>query len=68
MAEAFKQDDVRSKEEIIENFKKKAKGEKMDKYEYYVIVNRYNLQFVDQRGYATSKVKDARKFLTYASF
>ena len=27
MAEAFKQDDVRNKEEIIEYFRKKAKGE-----------------------------------------
>ena len=39
----------------------------MDKYEYYVIVNRFNLQFVDQRGYGVSKIKDARKFLTYES-
>ena len=27
MAEAFKQDDIRSEEEIIEHFRKKAKGE-----------------------------------------
>ena len=39
----------------------------MDKYEYYVIVNKYNLTFVDLRGYAVNKIKDARKFLTYAS-
>ena len=39
----------------------------MDKYTYYVIINKYNLQFVDQRGYGVSKIKDARKFTTYAS-
>lgn len=39
----------------------------MDKYAYYVIVNIYNLTFVDLRGYAVNKIKDARKFLTYAS-
>lgn len=39
----------------------------MDKYIYYVIVNIYNLTFVDLRGYAVNKIKDARKFLTYAS-
>jgi hypothetical protein len=39
----------------------------MDKYTYYVIVNIYNLAFVDLRGYAVSKIKDARKFTTYAS-
>ncbi len=39
----------------------------MDKYTYYVIVNIYNLTFVDLRGYAVNKIKDARKFLTYES-
>ena len=39
----------------------------MDKYQYYVIVNIYDLKFVDQRGYGVSKIKDARKFLTYES-
>ena len=39
----------------------------MDKYTYYVIINKYNLEFVDLRGYGTKKIKDARKFTTYAS-
>ena len=39
----------------------------MDKYTYYMIVDIYNLTFVDLRGYAVNKIKDARKFLTYAS-
>lgn len=39
----------------------------MNKYEYYVIINKYNLQFVNLEGYGVNKIKDARKFLTYES-
>lgn len=39
----------------------------MNKYEYYVIINKYNLQFVNSEGYGVNKIKDARKFLTYES-
>ena len=39
----------------------------MDKYTYYVIINKYNLEFVDLRGYGTKEIKDARKFTSYES-